>query len=158
TGAFKDVFVAPGSGGLTLPMGLAFGSDGNLYVVSRHTNQVLRYGPNGAFLNVVVSGLSDPLGITFGSDGSLYIANRSTKGVLRYNNSGLRAFVTAGSGGLSLPRNAVFGPDGNLYVASEGTGQVLKYRGDNGQFLNVFATTGSTQGPMWLEFGTDGYL
>src|SRR5262249_32451598 len=76
----------------------------------------------------------------------------------------LSSFVTAGSGGLSLARKAVFGPDGNcdglqdLYVASEGSGKVLRYDGLTGAFIDAFATTGFAQGPMWLEFGTDGLL
>lgn len=165
TGSFVDTFVPSGSGGLNSPFDLAFGPDGNLYVSSNIGNQVIRYdGSSGAFLDVVVSGLSSPDGITFGTDGSLYIANEGTNELLRYNTSGLSAFVTAGSGGLNQPRRGVFGPDGNgdgvqdLYVASQGTGKVLRYDGLTGAFIDVFATTGSTQGPMWLEFGMDNCL
>jgi hypothetical protein len=117
---------------------------------------------SGAFFDVVTSGLSSPEGISFGSDGSLYIANQGTNEVLRYNGTGLSVFVTAGSGGLNQPRQGVFGPDGNLYVASQGTAQVLRYDGLTGAFIDTFASTnlgqGQTQGPIWLEFGTDGHL
>jgi streptogramin lyase len=162
TGEFIDAFVPSGSGGLNLPWDLTFGPDGDLYVSSNGNGEVLRYdGSSGAFLSVVASGLSKPGGLTFGPDGSLYIANQGANEVLRYNNSGLSAFVTAGSGGLSQPRKVVFGPDGNMYVASQGTGQVLRYNGQTGAFIDVFATMPPIEagtGPMWLEFGTDGYL
>lgn len=161
TGSFMDTFVTPASGGLNSPGDLAFGPDGDLYVSSYAGNQVLRYdGSSGVFLNVVTSGLASPLGMTFGTNGSLYIANQDTNQVLRYDNSGLSVFVAAGSGGLSQPRRGLFGPDGNLYVASQGTGQVLRYSGQSGAFIDVFAITGppSTEGPMWLDFGSDGYL
>ena len=38
-----SVFVAPKSGGLNGPAGMAFGSDGSLYVASRNSNEILRY-------------------------------------------------------------------------------------------------------------------
>jgi hypothetical protein len=171
TGAFLDTFVASGSGGLVGPGDLSFGPDGDLYVSSTVNfvtgavgTQVLRYdGTTGAFLNVAAGGLSRPLGITFGSDGSLYIANQDTNQILRENSSGLSVFVPAGSGGLSRPRKAVFGSDGNMYVASAETEQVLRYNGQTGAFMDVFANTNIGQGvigsgPMWLQFGTDGYL
>jgi hypothetical protein len=162
TGEFKDMFVTSGSGGLQRPFAPTFGPDGDLYVPSYGTGQVLRYdGSSGAFLGTVVSGLSQPLGLTFGPDGSLYIANRGTNEVLRYNTSGLSTFIPAGSGGLSQPRKVVFGPDGNMYVASQGTKQVLRYNGVTGAFMDVFTTMPPIEagtGPMWLEFGTDGYL
>jgi Concanavalin A-like lectin/glucanases superfamily/Calx-beta domain len=160
TGAFLDVVVPPGSGGLIGPNDLAFGPDGSLYVSGSGSGQVLRYDRvSGAFLGVVASGLSAPQGITFGPDGALYIVNQTSNDVLRYKDLTLTTFVAAGSGGLSQPRRAVFGPDGYLYVASSATGQVLRYNGQNGLFVNVFATlTNVLTTAGWLEIGTDGYL
>jgi hypothetical protein len=57
TGAPKADFVVAGSGGLTYPMGMAFGPDGNLYVSSQTDGDILRYdGITGVFLGVFASG------------------------------------------------------------------------------------------------------
>ncbi len=160
TGEFINAFVPSGSGGLSSPFDLAFAPDGSLYVTSTGNNELLHYDSSGAFLGVTASGFSQIGSVTMGPDGNLYIAEQGANDVLQYNvsTSTLSTFVSAGSGGLSQPRRAEFGPDGNLYIAGQGTGQVLCYNAQTGAFIDVFATTGSTQGPLWLQFGTDGYL
>ena len=65
TGAFLDVFIPAGSGGLSGPRGLAFGPDGMLYIANRNTADVRRYdGRTGAFVDIAIptaSGLDDPV-------------------------------------------------------------------------------------------------
>jgi DNA-binding beta-propeller fold protein YncE len=68
TGAFIDTF-ASGSG-LSVPRGLVFGPDGNLYVSSQDTNEVKRYnGTTGVFMDNFVTagsgGLDAPFFMTF---------------------------------------------------------------------------------------------
>ncbi len=57
TGAFIDEFISPpNNGGLGSPTGLIFGPDGNLYVSSIDTRQILRYnGATGAFIDAFAS-------------------------------------------------------------------------------------------------------
>lgn len=75
SGAFMDVFVPNTNGLLSLPHGLAFGPDGNLYVASADNDTVLRYnGTNGAFLDIFVNasaGLDYPVRLIFRPDGWL---------------------------------------------------------------------------------------
>ena len=87
TGDFLGV--AASGNGLTRPYGTAFGPDGNLYVSSFRTNQILRFNPTtGEFLGTFASdnnnglgsanGLNGPNGLLFGPDGSLYVATEGT--------------------------------------------------------------------------------
>jgi hypothetical protein len=55
TGAFMDVFVSAGSGGIGGPLGSSFGPDGNLYVAGQYSSNVVRYdGATGAPVDVFV--------------------------------------------------------------------------------------------------------
>ncbi len=126
TGAFIDVFVAPGSGGLDQPYGLAFGPDGHLYVASFTNHEVLRYdGASGAFLGTFVSpgsgGLNTPEQIVFGPDGHLYVTSFATDNILRYdgnNGAFIDTYVSAGNGSFASPVFTTFLPNHQVMVNS----------------------------------------
>jgi hypothetical protein len=167
-GAFLDEFVPAGYGGLSHPVGMVFGPDGNLYVSSAATNNVLRYnGTTGEFLGAFVpsrsAGLLHPKGLVFGPDGDLYVAHggitfgsepNSPSAVLRFQGpfgsspgAFIDTFATAASAGLNdeqAPLGALlFGPGGNLYVDNLiGSGKVLRFDGTTGAFLNEFVPQG----------------
>lgn len=116
TGAFKDTFIAEGSGGLRGPTGLTFGPDGNLYVAGYYSGNVLRYdGTNGAFIDAFVptkpanqpGALSEPGPLKFGPDGHLYVGCFGTRRIQRYD--GLTgAFLDAFAGSAGRPFDIAF--------------------------------------------------
>jgi hypothetical protein len=125
TGDFVDVFVPPGSGGLTGIADMVFGPDGNLYVASG--GDVLRYdGRTGEFLGTFVpdgtGGLPSALHLAFGPDGNLYVSHGGFEGPARiYKFDGTTgAFLDVfgqdlgDSGFISA---IAFRPDGLLYVS-----------------------------------------
>lgn len=179
---YGDVFRFTPAGGslgelanqnLTVPAGLKFGPDGNLYVTSivfpdsSTRGQVLRYsGTNGNFIDAFIppasGGLANPVDLLFGENGFVYVADRNL-GVLRYRStdgSFVDAFIPAGRGGLTSLTAMTFGPDGHFYVCNRDNNAVLRYDKDTGQFLDAFVASGSggLSNPAGLVFGPDGNL
>jgi len=163
TGAFMGTFA---SGPINGVRTIVF-HDGDMYVASAYTNQVLQYnGTTGAYLGVFVTagsgGISGPYGMTFGPDGNLYVSGRNSNNVVRYNGTTgalIGTFVAAGSGGLDLPEGITFDPSGSyLYVASSGgANEVLKYNAHTGAYVGLATSVGVTR-PTDVKFGADGSL
>jgi hypothetical protein len=70
SGKFLGRFISAGSGGLGQPGCLTIGPEGNIYICSTDTDQVLKYdGGSGGFLNVFVEtaagGLNQPVSLVF---------------------------------------------------------------------------------------------
>lgn len=176
TGASLSSFVIPGSGGIDVPNGLVFGPDGNLYVASSDTGQILRYdGQTGSIIGSGVfafgGGLVQPRFITFGPGSSpgipdLYVADTGflRDRILRYDGltgAFIEEYVTRSEGGMGKPYGMAFDSSGNLYVASYNTNEILKFdsNGDpvpGGPF--IAAGTGGLANPRGITIGPDGLL
>jgi streptogramin lyase len=138
TGAFVDVFVPAGSGGLVQPGGVVFGPDGNLFVSNATGDRILRFnGNSGAFIDAFATGggLNQPFEFKFGPDQNLYTTSLGTNSILRYaGGSGafLGAFVSPGSGGLSAPWGLVFrGAPNDPPTANAGPDQIVECQGES---------------------------
>jgi hypothetical protein len=106
------IFITSGDRELQRLVGLIFGRDGTLYVISRSNDRVLRYcGTTGDFLDTFVpagfGGLHYSRGLVFGLDGNLDVgttsASSSDNSVVRCAGATgefLDTFVSPGSGGL----------------------------------------------------------
>jgi sugar lactone lactonase YvrE len=168
-------FVTGGSGGLSGAIGATFGPDGNLYVSSLFTGEVMRYngatgapdpisGQSGAvFVTPNLGGLQAPEYLRFGPDGNLYVVDSATNQVFRYNGS-TGAFIdifvnAANNGGLTNPMGLAFDAKGNLYVGGGTSNNIVEF--DSSGNPTVFVPTsanGGLTGPEGLVFGPDGNL
>jgi streptogramin lyase len=160
TGAFINVLVPTGSGGLNDPRGLAIGSMGDLFVSSFATNSVLRFNhATGAFLGVFVApgsgGLAGPFDLAFGPNGNLFVNSSISDQVLQYNGSTgafINSFAIGAVPALNTPRGMTFG-NGNLFVSGEGD-RIWRFNALTGAFQS--STFGDN--PRGLAIGPDGRL
>ena len=164
TGAFISEFVPAGSGGLSETWGVTFGPDGNLYVASSGTREILQYdGTTGEFLGVFASrgGTFIPIGTVFGDDGNLYVSTVSSSFVLRFDGkTGQFMDVFTSGRGIINSRGLTFGPGGDLYVCDISAENILRYDGETGVFIDEFVAvrSGGLTLPRGLAFGRDGSL
>jgi sugar lactone lactonase YvrE len=166
TGAFQGNFVTAGAGGVSQPVGMRRGPDGNIYVAAQNAGpngdgQILRYnGATGAFIDVFASdGLAQPSDLDFGPDGDLYVANFGGATVERYNpQTGAHLGSFASGGGLSAPTALRFSDDGFLYVSSFSSDQVLRYSATSGAFDKIFIDSTNIATPAGQVVGPDGNL
>jgi DNA-binding beta-propeller fold protein YncE len=158
--------------GLSDPIGIGFGPDGNLYVANYSPNTVVRFdGTTGAGLGTFVpsgsGGLTGATGLAFGPDGNLYVSSRDSNQVMRYSgttgaplpSAGNRGAVFAQGGGLNGPDDLTFGPDGRLYVSSQFNNEVIAFNGATGAPAAapfVSAGSGGLSQPLGVRFGPDG--
>jgi hypothetical protein len=161
------------SGGLTAPLDIAFGPDGNMYVVSIQFPQttaspgrVVRYsGQTGTFIDTFIAAGTGEL--VFPSDllfrGDSLLVSDTQRGVLRFDaNTGafLGVFIAPGTGGLSTFQQLTLGPSGDLFASDRQGGRVLRFDGATGAFAGTFVDvgTGGLAEPTGLDFGSDGDL
>jgi len=161
TGTPKAPFVVDGAGGLEDPHSVVFGPDGNVYVSSTPTNEVLRYHyPSGAFMGAFISDVPNPTGLAFDATGDLYVG--SGGGVRRFNGTTgqfIDIFTTSGTVNLNQAEGLAFDSIGNLYVADFGADAVLRY-GPTGTFIDAVVPSGNggLEEPTFLAFDSEELL
>lgn len=156
-GAHKGAFVKQGAGGLAGPTGLSFGPEGDLYVSSSLTNQILRYdGKTGEFRSVAVEHeeLAQPFSLIFDAEGRMLVSSKNR--VLRFDRDGAFLGVSAEGGGLTQPIGLAIGPDEVLYVANSSGNNILRFDPETGKPLGEFAASPDLKFPSDLLFDGDG--
>jgi DNA-binding beta-propeller fold protein YncE len=161
-----------GSAGLEATAGVTVGPDGNIYVSSQNTGEILFYdgktgarlpsrlpgGRNGLFAilrtDATPGGAPGPL--RFGPDGDLYVSDFGGTTVRRFHGT-TGAELAPAATGFGPPGGLTFAPDGELYVGNFGTSAVIRVR--NGvQTPFILSGTGPILTPSSLLFVPNGDL
>lgn len=132
--------------------GLAFGSDGYLYVSSRHDEKVYQVSGEGS-LSVFAEGMGIATGIAFDRDGNLYVGDRS--GTIFKIAPSRQIYVFATLEPSIAAYHLAFSPAGELFVAGPTTSSFDSvYRVDkNGDVSVFYRGLGRPQGLAFDETG-----
>lgn len=137
----------------TNPEGIAFDSQGNLYLAEDGTQIVLKIAPNGS-MSTFASGVGGPDGLAFDQQGNLFASDAATGAIDKITPGGsVSTFVSP----LALDARASFGlafdANGNLYDAATQNNCILKITPSGS--VSTFATMDS---PVGLAFDRNGNL
>jgi outer membrane protein assembly factor BamB len=142
TGEFLGKLLGPDAG-LSSPVGMRIGPDGDLYIANQASGVINRYNFATSTLSVFASTGFAPTDIQFNGAGQLITSDFFGTGVYKFDlatGTNLGQFVTGGS--LLQPTNMLISSD-LLYVSSLGTGEVQRFDATTGAYVDTFISSGS---------------
>lgn len=133
---------------LSLPIGIAFDSSGNLFVANTWGNSINKITSDGSISTFINAGLNSPTGLVFDKAGNLYTTNSN---YYRQYNSGSIVKITSSGTMTTLVGSRINSPgpiavdtSGNLYVINYafGGGNNFVYKVNSKGVVHPFVSTG----------------
>ena len=160
--------------GLSVPAGMDVGPDGNLYVVSAGSHEIIvidpagnvvrRWGEEGSgdgqfLFHRTPADPVDAIGsVAVSQDGSVYVADMVNDRVQQFTSEGafVRAFGGYGAddGQFLEPFDVAVGPDGSVYVVDDLRDDIQRFSAD-GSYLETVGRHGAADGEMDNTSGID---
>lgn len=142
------------------PVGMALGSDGNMWFAERDGNKIGRITPEGVISEYSLANASSPRGIAAGSDGNIWFTLYGSGKIGRISPAGV---ITEFDIPVSAdPWGIAVGPDGNIYfsmydrsalgrVTPSGVVSVIAISPATPRIDSVSALTIGPDGNLWLS-------
>lgn len=160
------------------PTGIAFGPNGERYLIDHKSNRVIKTDANGSAIDTFGGGgnapgkFNDPWGIAVDGDGNIYVADTFNHRIQKFDSSGNFMF-SWGTPGVSTdpgnerntiffgPRAIVIDPQGRLLVSDTGNKRIQVFDRE-GNYLAQFGQPGVSNGdfnePVGLAVNANGNI
>jgi len=152
----KDGIATQVLGGIGFPQGGAVDRNGNYYVSSWTSGQILKYDPSASSVEVFATGPQGPTGLAIDPSGdTLYIANWSNSTIYKAPLSGGRLTRFVEGPGINNPDGLAFDAEGNLYVAmaQAGNGRIMRVTVEGN--VSLFVDIDDTQNTGYIAVHAD---
>lgn len=160
-----------GNGEFSGPKGVAFDSDGNIYVTDSGNDRIQKFDSDGVFVlewGSTGSGdgeLETPFGIAVDSDDHIYVVDTANRRVQKFDTGGV--YVSqwgsngTGNGEFLSPRGIAIDTDDSIYVIDNSSNRVQKFD-TSGVYVGQWGSTGTDDGefdaPTGITAGPDGTI
>ncbi len=135
--------------------GMAFDSEGNLYISQYQGSAVHKFGVDGT-VSVFADGFNTPNGLAVDATGHLYVANVFGGRISRVTSGGA---VTQDFISIANPSNVILNPSGDtLYVAHYRGSRISRVAIADPTNIEVWVSGAPLNGPIGMDFDDDGNL
>jgi virginiamycin B lyase len=140
-----------------LPSGVAYGSDGNLYVTLFQTSDVTSYNFTTGTFSLFATKVrpAGPNGITLGPDNDIWLTETSANQIATISAGTVHEFpLTAGA----APANLTSGPSGNLYFTEPGLNAIGLINATVQVAAGPYSIPTANAGPLGIATGPDNHV
>ncbi len=174
-----SIILRPVSGSIAVPTGMAFDSDGSLWVANHGNGTIVRFdkaqlSKSGAPVpSITITGVANPTGLAFDASATLWVTDLQANTVSRYLRGQLLTsgekppaiVLSATSNSLVNPGGIAFDSFNNMWIANTGAESVVEFRppqrtasGSPIPVVTLRPTEASLGAPAGLAFDPDGSL
>jgi len=130
--------------GLSSASGLAYDTQGNLYISDSGHNLIKKWTRSTNVVSTLISGLNNPQGLAFDASGNLYFSENGTATVKKWTASS-NTVSTVISTGLNDPCGLAMDAQGNLYIGQFFGNNVLKWTASTQTLTTLMSDQGGPQ-------------
>ncbi|OED45014.1 hypothetical protein AB832_01620 [Flavobacteriaceae bacterium (ex Bugula neritina AB1)] len=124
--------------GLTTPRGLAFDTNGDLYIAEHFSGKIFKATDVGTSTEFASTGFRNN-NISFNANGTLYTTDDFFSQIFQIDTDGTSSvYLNSSNNGISSPWGITFDSNGNLYYSNQFDGKVIKVAPD--QTTSDYAT------------------